>query len=206
MDFSKTQILIIILWFFFTIIQIINLVFFEGLIIFNLIITFLYIIPGVIGLFTLFRAGFRRQDCFLEINPISKTGAIALGSIFLYLPIILITGTWKGFDILEVLLIAPISGFCQELFFRGVLFPMLLKTFDQKENPFKWAVSIHSIFFGIWHIGVIWIAPIQGAIFVILIPTLFSILWAWQVQKDGTLVYITIIHIVVLVIMSFFTW
>jgi hypothetical protein len=172
----------------------------------NLIIAFLWFFPSILGIFLLRQAGFEKEECFLQYSPISLKGGLAIGAIYLFFPVILLSGQWIGFDPLEVLIIAPISGFTQELFFRAVLLPTLLRHFKDHKHQDSLAIGIHAALFGIWHMGVIWVAPIGGAIPVILIPTLFSILWAWQVKQDKTILYIVLVHISLLVMMSFFTW
>lgn len=206
MKFSHAKVGVIVIWLFYSIIQILNIIFWQNLLYVSLFIALLWLLPGVLGIVILKKAGFEREDFFLQIEPLSLKGGLAIGAIYLFYPFILLSGQWIGFNPIEVLIIAPISGITQELFFRAVLLPTLLKHFEDNKYQNSLAIGIHAILFGIWHMGVIWVAPIGGAISVILVPTLFSLLWAWQVKEDKTILYIVLVHISLLVIMSFFTW
>lgn len=200
LEFKFAEIIIILLWIIYTIIQTLNLLIFNkdwG----KLLGAGLSIIPGILGIFTLYKADMKLDELYLHRAPISKKGFIALAITLLALPPIIFSGQWVGWNWFNGLIDAPISGIAQELFFRSALLPVFIKKFNNRINL---AIFLHSIPFGLWHIGVIFLAPWYGAIFVMLIPFLCGLAWGWQVQHDGTIFYLLILHISILIINSMF--
>jgi membrane protease YdiL (CAAX protease family) len=107
---------------------------------------FLEFVPGLLAVTTLVMAGLSLQECHLRIAPISRTGLMLLTVSFLFMPFIVFTGRWIGWNWMAVLIYAPASGISQELFFRAALLPALTATF--KARPFL-AVLIHSLLFAL---------------------------------------------------------
>lgn len=161
-------------------------------------------IPGVLAVSVLAAAGFSRQDYYLRIAPISRTGLMLLAGYLLFMPFVLMTGRWTGWNWMEALIYAPASGISQELFFRAALLPVLLATFRSK--PFL-AILIHSLLFALWHVPKAYMtAPLGGLIGVVVVTFACGLLWGKQVQRDGTVVWLMGYHSILLVINSFFTW
>ncbi|MDL1943602.1 CPBP family intramembrane metalloprotease [Chloroflexi bacterium CFX2] len=165
---------------------------------------FLEFVPGVLAVAALLAAGISRQECYLRIAPISRTGLKLLAVSFLFVPIILLTGHWRGWNGPSVLVYALASGISQELFFRAALLPLLLAKF--KSKPFL-AISIHSLFFALWHAPKAYMtAPLGGLIGVVAVTFINGLLWARQVERDRTVVWLMGYHSILLFINSFFTW
>ena len=75
--------------------------------------------PGVLGVGLLLGAGFSPADCFLRVAPLSRAGGAALAGVAVLLVPIVAAGRWVGWDWLGVLVLAPLSGVSQELYFRS---------------------------------------------------------------------------------------
>ena len=195
---------ILLLFVFYTIIQVGNLLLSNDIKWKNPTIYLLWIVPGVIGIIVLNLSGFSFEKCFLSWKPISKKSLIILVfSISITLPIMLPFGQFIGWNWTTALLLSPLSGITQELFFRATLLPYFLYLFREKKHL---AIFTHSILFGIWHIGVFWLAPWYAAIFVVLVPFISGYLWAIAIIRDGTIIYTIITHTIILTIMTMFVW
>jgi len=161
-------------------------------------------IPGVISIIVLSFAGFSSEQCYLRLATISKQGLFLLTIFTLALIPILMTGEWVGWSWLPVLVYATASGISQELFFRSSLLPVVISVF--KEKRFM-AVFVHSLLFTLWHVPLAFTkAPIPGAIAVTIVTFIGGMIWGWQVQRDRTVYWAMIQHVIYLMIMSLFIW
>jgi len=161
-------------------------------------------IPGIIGITVLLVAGFTSEQCYLRLAPISKRGLLLLVVFTLALIPILMTGKWVGWSWLPVLVYAPASGIAQELFFRSSLLPIVISVFKEKRLK---AVLVHSLLFTLWHVPLAFTkAPLPGAIAVTIVTFIGGMIWGWQVQRDRTVYWAMIQHIIYLMIMSLFIW
>ena len=161
-------------------------------------------IPGVISIIVLSFAGFSSEQCYLRLATISKQGLFLLTIFTLALIPILMTGEWVGWSWLPVLVYATASGISQELFFRSSLLPVVISVF--KEKRFM-AVFVHSLLFTLWHVPLAFTkAPLPGAIAVTIVTFIGGMIWGWQVQRDRTVYWAMIQHVIYLMIMSLFIW
>lgn len=128
-----------------------------------------------------------------------------LAGVFAFaLAAILPSGVWRGWDWIAALVYAPANGISQELFFRSALIPATLATFKKRTTL---VLILHSILFGLWHIGPLFLgtpAPIVAAI--MLVPFLSGIGWGWQVKRDGTVVWAMIQHSLIWIVASPFAF
>ena len=156
-------------------------------------------LPGVLGVTLLIVVGVKREDCFLVFHPISKKGFAVLTLVFvLALSTMLPVMVWKGWNWTAALLLAPAAGIAQELFFRSTLLPTLRHVFSQSS---RLALLVHSVLFGFWHIGPLFVgAPAWAVIAVMAVPFLSGIGWGWQVVHDKTVTWAMIQHSLIWVI------
>jgi membrane protease YdiL (CAAX protease family) len=163
------------------------------------------ILSGAIAILALLASGFSLTDCYLRLASISKTSIYIYCAILIFwLGIVLPTGGNPQWDWRSIFISAPATSIAQEIFFRSALLPILLATF---KGNFRSALILHSILFGLWHMGVFATsAPIGAAIAVILVPTLISLAWGWQVHRDGTILWAILHHTILQIIMRLFTW
>jgi len=166
--------------------------------------TFLEIIPGLLGIIILLKSGFTAQELYLYRAKISLKGFLLLTIFLIALVPILLTGEWIGFDPVQMLLIAPIGGITQELFFRACLLPFLIHLFEGRSFI---ALIVHACLFSIWHIPLVFSqAPLTGAIGVTFVTLIGGMIWGGQVQLDKTIYWAMGQHIIYLMLMSMFTW
>jgi membrane protease YdiL (CAAX protease family) len=196
-------VLVLVLFAGYTALQVSYLVLLEGYYWRDPVVGVLSLLPGILGVLFLLLIGFTREECFLQFTPLSKKGALFLALSFVSLAFTIPFGQWIGWDWLAGLVYAPLSGLAQELFFRATLLPVLLKMINDKLPPIV-PILVHTILFGIWHIGVFWLAPWWAGILVCLVPALVGILWGWEAQKDKTIAYTVLVHSIVLLINSMF--
>jgi membrane protease YdiL (CAAX protease family) len=188
--------IIVILWILFTVIYSLNLNIALGAV--------LEFVPAGLAIGILVLAGFKLDDLYLRIRPISRQGFLFLAAFLLLVPPILLSGHWIGFDWQSALIFAPASGIAQELFFRAALLPVLIRCFDR--NIFI-AVLLQSLLFSLWHLPKAFTqAPVAGAIGVTVFTFIGGMLWGWQVQRDKSVIWAMIHHILLLVVMSLFIW
>jgi membrane protease YdiL (CAAX protease family) len=156
-------------------------------------------IPGVLGVTILLSVGFKREDCFLVFNPISGKGFAILAVVFAFaLSSMLPVMVWQGWSWKAALILAPAGGIAQELFFRSTLLPTLRHLFRRSD---KFALIIHSVLFGFWHIGPLFVgAPVWAVIAVMAVPFLSGIGWGWQVVNDRTVIWAMVQHSLIWVI------
>lgn len=158
-------------------------------------------LPGILGVGALLGAGMSREACYLRIARLSWKGLAVLAAVFvLALAAILPFGVWRGWDWIAALVVAPANGISQELFFRSALMPAAMATFRKRTGL---ALILHSILFGLWHIGPLFLgtpAPVAAAI--MLVPFLAGIGWGWQVKRDGTVMWAMLQHSLIWVVGS----
>jgi membrane protease YdiL (CAAX protease family) len=84
------------------------------------------------------------------------------------------------------------------LFFRAALLPAMRSLLPKRAGL---ALILHSVLFGLWHIGPLFLgAPIWAVIAVMLVPFLSGIGWGWQVVRDGTVVWAMVQHSLIWVV------
>jgi membrane protease YdiL (CAAX protease family) len=156
-------------------------------------------VPGILGLGVLLAAGLSRRECFLVVKPPSWGGLAVLAAVFVFaLAAILPLSTWQGWSWVAALVYAPASGISQELFFRAVLLPAMQMALKRRAGL---ALILHSVLFGLWHIGPLFVgAPIWAVIAVMLVPFLSGIGWGWQVRRDRSVLWAMIQHSLIWVI------
>jgi membrane protease YdiL (CAAX protease family) len=150
-------------------------------------------LPGLLGVGVLRAAGFSLEDCYLRVRPLSRPSLGVLAGVYVFsLGAILPSGVWQGWDWVAALVYAPAGGVSQELFFRAVLLPVLLSIF---RNRLWLGLTVHSVLFGLWHIGPLFIgAPLVIVFAVMLVPFLSGLGWGWAVQRDQTVLWAMIQH------------
>jgi len=156
-------------------------------------------LPGIVGVAVLLSAGMTREDCYLVYKPLSMRGFAVLAAVFIFsLSAVLPVMVWKGWSWKAALILAPASGIAQELFFRSTLLPSVRNIFSQQRG---WALIIHSVLFGLWHIGPLFVgAPVWAVLAVMAVPFLAGIGWGWQVMHDRTVIWAMIQHSLIWVI------
>ena len=163
--------------------------------------TLLGFAPGALGVGLLLLAGRSRADCFLQVRRLSWAGFGVLAAVTLFaLSAVLPFGTRQGWSWVAALVYAPASGISQELFFRSCLLPAFQMVFKRRSVL---AQLLHSLLFGLWHIGPLFIgAPLWAVMAVMFVPFLSGLGWGWQVQRDRTVVWAMLQHSLILVIVS----
>jgi membrane protease YdiL (CAAX protease family) len=157
------------------------------------------ILPGLLGVAVLRSAGKKREECYLTVNPISLPGLAVLAGVFVFaLSAMLPIMVWRGWSWTAALILAPAGGISQELFFRSSLLPAFQSLLGRRH---RLALIGHSVLFGLWHIGPLFVgAPIWAVIAVMLVPFLSGIGWGWQVMRDRTVYWAMIQHSLIWVI------
>ena len=192
---SNAFIIVLILWLVYTVLQTLFLMGYasEG---WSALLGF---VPGVLGVGVLLLAGRSRADCYLQVRGISWAGLAVLAAVFVFaLAAVLPFGVWQGWSWLAALVYAPTSGISQELFFRSSLLPAFETIFKDRR---RLALLSHSVLFGLWHIGPLFVgAPLWAVLAVMFVPFLSGLGWGWQVQRDRTVVWAMLQHSLIWVI------
>jgi membrane protease YdiL (CAAX protease family) len=150
-------------------------------------------LPGLLGVGVLRAARFSPEDCYLRVRPLSRPSLGVLAGVYVFsLGAILPSGVCQGWDWVAALVYAPAGGISQELFFRAVLLPVLLAIFRSR----LWlGLTVHSVLFGLWHIGPLFIgAPLAIVFAIMFVPFLCGLGWGWAVQRDQTVLWAMIQH------------
>ncbi len=152
-------------------------------------------IPGLLGLTVLCAAGFSVGECFLQIAPLTRRGALLLAiTLPLLLPVFLI-GKWTGWNPVNALVYAPAGAIAQVIFFRCALFPVFLRLIPGRPHL---ANLLAALLHGLWHVGpIVQGAAWYGALPVMLIPFLAGLAWNEQIRHDRTVLWAAIYHILV---------
>ena len=153
------------------------------------VLSILAFIPGAISIAAPFSPWGRiRADMYLRSAKASLPGLAVLAAVtLLSLPIPGSNTGWTGWHWLPALVYAPASGIAQELYFRASLLPALERALRGKKTT---AILLHSIIFVSYHFRTF--QSVQLFPIGILIATvLFSAGcgWAWQVQRDRTVLW-----------------
>ena len=156
-------------------------------------------LPGVLGVGLLLWSGHSPAACFLQVRRPSWAGLAMLAGVMLFaLAAILPAGTWQGWDWTAALVYAPASGVSQELFFRAALLPAMLAVW--KRRPALGVVA-HTVLFGLWHIGPLFLgAPLWAVFAVMAVPAVSGLGWAWAVRRDRTVLWAMVQHTLIWVI------
>ena len=156
-------------------------------------------LPGILGVAVLLAAGWSRQACFLVARRLSRAGFWVLAGVFVFaLSAILPVMEYQGWSWTRALVLAPAGGIAQELFFRSSLLPAFRRMLPDRPG---WALVGHSLLFGLWHIGPLFVgAPLWAVMAVMLVPFLCGLGWGWQVQRDRTVVWAMVQHSLIWVI------
>jgi len=192
---SNAFIIVLFLWLAYTVLQTLFVMGYasEGW------LALLGFVPGVLGVGVLLLAGRSRADCYLQVRGLSWAGLIVLAAVFVFaLSAVLPFGVWQGWSWLAALVYAPASGISQELFFRSSLLPAFETIFKDRR---RLALLSHSVLFGLWHIGPLFVgAPLWAVLAVMFVPFLSGLGWGWQVQRDRTVVWAMLQHSLIWVI------
>lgn len=156
-------------------------------------------LPGILGVAVLLAAGLSRQECFLAVERLSWRGFVVLAAVFVFaLAAMLPAMRWQGWSWTAALVLAPAGGVAQELFFRSSLLPAMRLLLKGRPG---WALVGHSVLFGLWHIGPLFVgAPLWAVMAVMLVPFLSGLGWGWQVQRDRTVLWAMVQHSLIWVI------
>ena len=167
----------------------------------------LELLPGLLAVAVLWRAGYRNGDWTVRAGPLSRPGLAAL---ILVAPVLLapiLSGRWTGFDPLRTLLWPLASGVAQELFFRGALLPASIRLCGGR--PLR-GIVLQAALFGLWHAPKAFlltpagISPWLGAVALSVVPFLAGLGWGWQAHRDRTVVWAMGEHVLFLAIISLF--
>ena len=156
-------------------------------------------IPGLLGVGILLWSGLSPEACFLQIRQPSRAGLGVLAGVAVFaLAAILPAGTWRGWDWAAALIYAPASGISQELFFRSALLPAMLALWPRRPSR---ALVAHSLLFGLWHIGPLFLgAPPWAVAAVMAVPFASGLGWGWAVRHDQTVLWAMVQHSLIWVI------
>lgn len=161
--------------------------------------------PGIISIAALSASGLSCDALNLRLARISLPGLAVLGATtLLLLPILVSTTGWSGWHWLPGLVYAPASGIAQEIYFRASLLPGLERALHGKRGA---AILLHSVIFVGYHFRTFRALPsIPVALLVAVVLFAAGCGWAWQVQKDRTVVWAIGQHSLFLILMSMFEW
>jgi membrane protease YdiL (CAAX protease family) len=152
----------------------------------------------------LLAAGFDRSTCGLRWSLPSAMGlTVAIGYAALAAPAILLAGTLTGLDLPRLLLLAPLSGISQELLFRSTVLPALLSVTGGRLAV---ALPLQALLFAGWHVLPALDAPVGGFVAILVTTFVGGMAWGWSAYRDGTVVSVATVHVLLLMAMSFFTW
>ena len=169
------------------------------------IFSILSFIPGLISITALLLSGMSRANLYLRLDKISRQGLLVLiVTTVLLLPILGSSTGFGGWKWLPALVFAPASGIAQEIYFRGSLLPALEKSVKDKKVI---ALLLHAMIFVGYHFRTFRSVPsLPVAMLVAVVLFLAGCGWAWQVQRDKTIVWAAAQHSLFLMIMSMFEW
>lgn len=168
-------------------------------------LSILAFLPGLISIAALSASGLNRSVLYLRVAKISLPGLAALlAATLLLLPILGSSTGWTGWHWLPGLVYAPASGIAQELYFRASLLPALERAVQGKRML---AILLHAVIFVGYHFRTFRALPsIPVAILVAFVLFAAGSSWAWQVQRDRTVVWAMSQHSLFLMLMSMFEW
>lgn len=169
------------------------------------ILSILAFIPGLVSIAALSASGLSRADLYLRFARLSRPGLLALAAVtVLMLPILGSSSGWVGWQWLPALVYAPASGIAQELYFRSSLLPALERALGGRKTA---AILLHGLVFVGYHYRTFSALPsLPIGILVAVVLFAAGCGWAWQVQRDRTVVWAMIQHSLFLAVMSMFAW
>ncbi len=169
------------------------------------IFAILSLTPGLISVIVLLLSGLCLSDLYLRFGRISPQGLLSLGAVtVLLLPILISSTGFSGWKWLPALVYAPASGIGQELYYRAALLPALEKAFNGRKGT---ALLSQAVIFVGYHFRTFRSVPtVPIGILVALVLFLAGWGWAWQVQRDKTIVWAVGQHSLFLIVMSMFEW
>lgn len=169
------------------------------------LLSILAFIPGLISIAALLLSGMSRASLYLHPGRISSQGLLALmATTVLLLPILGSNTGFVGWKWLPALVYAPASGIAQEIYFRGSLLPALERTMKNKRAI---ALLLHAVVFVGYHFRTFRSVPsLPLALLVAVVLFLAGCGWAWQVQRDKTILWAAAQHSLFLMTMSMFEW
>lgn len=169
------------------------------------ILSILAFAPGLISIAALSASGLNRSDLYLRLAKTSLPGLVALlAAKLLLLPILGSSTGWTGWHWLPGLVYAPASGIAQELYFRASLLPALERAVHGNRTL---AILLHAVIFVGYHFRTFRSLPsIPIAFLAAAVLFAAGCGWAWQVQRDRTVVWAMGQHSLFLMLMSMFEW
>ncbi len=169
------------------------------------VLSVLAFIPGMISIAALSASGLSRAGMYLRSAKASLPGLAVLAAVtLLLLPILGSNTGWTGWHWLPALVYAPASGIAQELYFRASLLPALERVLHGKKAI---AILLHSIIFIGYHFRTFQsVTSFPIGILIASVLFLAGCGWAWQVQRDRTIVWAMGQHSLFLILMSMFEW
>jgi hypothetical protein len=169
------------------------------------LLSILAFIPGLISIAALSASGLSLAKLNLHFRWISLPGLLVLvATTILLLPILGSSAGLTGWKWLPALVYAPASGIAQEIYFRGSLLSALEQALHGKKVA---ALLLHALVFVGYHFRTFRSVPsIPIAVLIAIVLFAAGCGWAWQVQKDRTVVWAIGQHSLFLMLMSMFEW
>jgi len=166
---------------------------------------FVQLLPGFAAAFFLRHSGYSASERHLVMRRVSVKGIVALALVSLALAGPILTSAYVGFTPLAVFLLAPASALAQEVFFRAGLLPTMQRMLPGRPGA---ANLTHAALFALWHVpkAMVFspINPFLGALMLAGVTGMAGFGWGWQVRHDGTIVWSTLHHWLLLSVMSLF--
>ena len=150
-----------------------------------------------LGLGALWLAGIPAQDCFVRLAGVSRQGAVALGVLSVYIPLVLLAGYGRPWNWVADLVYAPASAIAQELYFRAALLSAL--TILTPKQP-RAGVMLQALMYALWHARAFEVVPVAPALVVLAGTFVAGALWGWQVRHDRTVIYAALQHTLFLIV------
>jgi hypothetical protein len=168
-------------------------------------LSILAFVPGAVSIAVLSASGLGRAELNLRLAKASFPGLVVLAATtLLLLPILGSNTGWTGWHWLPSLVYAPASGIAQEIYFRASLLPALERALHGKKAA---AILLHAVIFVGYHFRTFRSVPsLPIAILVAIVLFVAGCGWAWQVQRDRTVVWAIGQHSLFLMLMSMFEW
>jgi hypothetical protein len=152
-------------------------------------------LPGLLGIVVVRTGDVRWSVCFLRGARLSRGGGAALALLLPFIPLALLSRGGEPVSVARLLVYAPLSALEQELYFRGVLLPLLLRAMPSVPRR---AVGLQAILFAGWHLRALRVTTVPVAVVVLLGVAVAGFVWGWQVRRDGTIWYAAAEHALLL--------
>lgn len=162
-------------------------------------------VPAILAVLILLKFGnFSRQDLLLRWKHISRAGVFLLFIVIMSYGVIGLYGTFRGFFPYSFFIVGPLSAITQELYFRGSLQAIFEKNLNFSRHKSN---ILQNLFFIGWHLRLYLETDTpMGTLVLILGFGYFGLIWGYQSRKDGSLLYVLLIHIIGLMGHSLFIW